>query len=114
MDKKDEIKIRHSDLNRNDPEPFLRYWIKQYDLTGPVRDELNPGYLAHVFVDTGVNCNTISRTFFDDLVGRGLVAAFIKGPEEGVRISFVGGQSLVISRDKVKMEVDVATNMRIL
>ena len=48
MDKKDEksiwqIRIRHSDLNRNDPDPFLRYWIKLYDLAGPVRDELHPG-----------------------------------------------------------------------
>ena len=117
-DKKDEksirqIRIRHSDLNRDDPDPFLRYWIKIYDLAGPVRDTLHPGYLTHVFVDTGANCNTISRRFFDDLVGRGLVSEFIKGPNEGVRINLVGGQSLVISGDKVKMEVDVATNMGI-
>jgi len=94
LDKKDEksirqIRIRHSDLNRNDSDPFLRYWIKVYDLAGPIRDALHPGYLAHVFVDTGGNCNTISRRFFDDLVGRGLVAEFIKGPNEGVRINLV-------------------------
>ena len=55
MDKKSirQIIIRHSGLNCSDPDPFLRYWIKQYDLAGPVRDELHPGYLAHVFVDTG-------------------------------------------------------------
>ena len=40
MDKKEEksirlIRIRHSDHNRNDPDLFLRYWIKLYDL--PVR-----------------------------------------------------------------------------
>jgi hypothetical protein len=75
-DKKDEksirqIRIRHSDLNRDDPDPFLRYWIKLYDLAGPVRDALHPGYLAHVFVDTGANCNTISRRFFNDLISRG-------------------------------------------
>ena len=34
-------------------------------------------------------------------------------PEAGVSINLVGGQSLVISGDKVKMEVDVATNMGI-
>ena len=66
-----------------------------------------------MLVDTGANCNTISRRFFDDLVVRGLVAEFIKGPEAGVRINLVGRQSLVISGDKVKMEVDVATNMGI-
>ena len=69
MDKKDEksirqIRIRHSDLNRSDPDPLL------YDLAGPVRDELQRHYLAH----TGTNCNTISRRFFDDLVIRRLVA----------------------------------------
>ena len=40
-----------------------------------------------------------------------MVAEFIKGPKAGVSINLVGGQSLVISGDKVKMEVDVATNM---
>jgi len=73
MDKKEEksirrIRIQHSDLNRSDEDPFLRYWIKLYDLAGPVRDELDPGYLAHVFLDTSANCNTISQRFFDDLV----------------------------------------------
>ena len=42
-----------------------------------------------------------------------MVAEFIKGPEAGVRINLVGCQNLVISGDKVKMEVDVATNMGI-
>ena len=64
-----------------------------------------------MFVDTGSNCNTISRRFFDDLVSRELVAEFIKRSESGVRIYLVGSQSLVISCYKVKMEVDVATNM---
>ena len=71
IDKMDEksirqIRVRHSDLNRNDPDPFLRYWIKLYDLSEPIRDEL----LGHVFVDTGADCNTISRRFFHDLVAR--------------------------------------------
>jgi len=66
-----------------------------------------------VFVGTGAHCNTISRRFFDDLVGRGLVTEFIQGPKEGVRINLVGGQSLVISGEKVKMEVNVATNIGI-
>jgi len=42
-----------------------------------------------------------------------LVAELIKAPESGVRINLVGGQNLVISGDKVKIEVDVATNIRI-
>ena len=42
-----------------------------------------------------------------------MVAELIKAPESGVRINLVGGQNLVISGDKVKIEVDVATNIRI-
>ena len=50
-DKKDEksirqVRIRHSDLNRSDPDPLLRYWVKQNDLARPVRDELHPDYLC--------------------------------------------------------------------
>ena len=75
IDKKDEkstrhIRIRNSDFNSGDP--FLRYWIKIYDLSGPVRDPSHPGYLAHVFVDTGANCNTVSSNLFEQLINRGL------------------------------------------
>ena len=66
--------------------------------------------MAHAFVDTGANYNT--KRFFDDFIARRLVAEFsLKGPESGVRINLVGGQNLMISCDRVKMEVDVATNM---
>ena len=51
------------------------------------------GYLAHVFVDTGSTCNTISRRFSDDLVAGRFVAEFIKGPETGVRINLMGDQN---------------------
>ena len=47
------------------------------------------------------------------MVARGLVAEFINGPKSGVRIDLVGDQNLMISGDKVKMEVDVVTNMGI-
>jgi len=46
-----QIRIRLLDFNRSYPNPFLRYCIKLYDLAGPIRDELHPGYLAHAFVD---------------------------------------------------------------
>ena len=69
--------------------------------------------MAYVFVYTGADCNIISRRFFDDLVAKGLAEEFIKGSESGVRINLVGDQNLIISGDKVKMEVDVATNMGI-
>jgi hypothetical protein len=46
------IRIRHSDHNTGYHDPFLRYWIKIYDLSGLVRDHTHPGYLAQLFVDT--------------------------------------------------------------
>ena len=64
-----------------------------------------------MFVDTAANCNNISRSFFEELIDRGLVSELVKGPETGVRINLVGGQTLGISGDKTIMEVDVATNM---
>ena len=54
-------------------DPFLRYWIKIYDLSGPVHDLSHPAYLAQVFVATGANCNTIIRTLFEYLIDRGWV-----------------------------------------
>ena len=66
-----QIRIRHSDLNSGYHDPFLRYWIKIYDLLGPARDPTHPGYLAPVFVDTGANCNTISRALFEQRIDRG-------------------------------------------
>ena len=62
----------------------LRDWINIYDLSGTARDPTHPGYLAQVFVDTGDNCNTISRALFKQLIDRGLVSEFVKGPESGV------------------------------
>ena len=104
-----QIRIRHSDLNSGEYDPLLRYWIKIYYLSGPRRSS----YLAQVFVDTGANNDTISRTLFEQLIDRGLVSAFVKGPESSVRINLVGGQTLIISGETEIMEVDVATNMGI-
>ena len=107
------IRIIHSDLNSGYHDPFLRYWIKIYDLSVPACDPTHPGYLAQVFVDTDANWNTISRALFEQLIERGLVSEFVKGTESGVRINLVGVQTLVISGDREKIKVDVATNMGI-
>jgi len=63
-----------------------------------------------LFVDTGYNCNTINRRFFDELIASGLVSELIKGTETDFRIN-LGGKNMMISGDKV--EVDVTTNMGI-
>jgi len=76
-----------SNLNSGYHNPFLPYWI--YDLSGPTRD---PTHLAQVFVDTGANCNTISRALFQQQIDRGLVSKFVKRLESGVRISLMGGK----------------------
>ena len=49
-EKKDEklikqIRIHHSDLNSGDYDPFLHYWIKIYDLSGPVHNLILPIWL---------------------------------------------------------------------
>jgi len=60
--------IYHSDLNSGMIRVFAigsRYMI--------YLDPSHPGYLTQVLVDTGANCNTISRTLFEKLIDRGLV-----------------------------------------
>jgi len=60
-----QIRIRHSDRGSDD---FLLHWIKVYELYGSVRDLNHSDFLAQVFIDTGANCNTISGTFFRQLI----------------------------------------------
>ena len=65
-----------------------------------------------MFVNTGANCNTISRAFFEQLIDRGLNSVRKGAGIKRIRINLLGGQTLMISGDKAKMEVDV-TNMGI-
>ena len=63
-----QIRIRYSDLNAEREDPFMRYWIILSNL-GQVRiGDHNERHLSKIFVDTGANCNTISRKFYRTLV----------------------------------------------
>ena len=70
-----QIRIRFSDLTAEDNDPFIRYWIKVYGNRGLGNGvdaegiEKTPRKGVRVFVDTGANVNTMSRsqlvTFLD-------------------------------------------------
>ena len=82
--------VRFSDLGKDTKDPFMRYWVILSNL-GQLRiGPENKGYLEKVFVDTGADCNTISRKFYEIVVSQGLKRAFYPGPSKGVKIYLVG------------------------
>ena len=89
----------------------MRYWVILSNLGQMRIGPENEGHLAKVFVDTGANCNTISRTFYEIVVSQGLKCAFYPGPSKGVHINLIGGQVLNISGDRVLVQTEVGTNL---
>jgi hypothetical protein len=75
------IRIRYSD----DQDGFLRYWILFLNIGEPGQGPTNEWHVARIFVDTGANCNTIDRSFYNNLLELGLQMEFISGPEEEMR-----------------------------
>ena len=63
-------------------------------------------------MDTGANCNTISRKIYRTVVDQGLKCVLILGPSEGLSINLVGGQTLDITGDRVLIQTEVGTNLR--
>jgi hypothetical protein len=51
----------------------------------------NEGHHAKIFVDTGANCKTISRKFYQTLVDQGLTCAFIPVHSKVLSINLVDG-----------------------
>jgi hypothetical protein len=66
---------------------------------------------VRIVVDTGANVNTISMMFMRVLEDSGLKMRFTKGPSEGLTVNLAGGQTLALTGDKVKIVVEVVTNM---
>jgi len=62
--------------------------------------------LARIFIDTGANCNKITRQFYSTLVGQGLKCAFYPGPSGGIEINLV---VLGVSGDKTMFMTEVKT-----
>jgi len=106
-----QIRIRYPDLNAEREDPFMRYWIILSD-RGQLRiGPHNEGRLAKIFVDTGADCNTISRKFYFTLLDQGLKCALILGPSEGLSINLVGGQTLHVTGDRVLIQTEVGINL---
>ena len=75
-----QIRIHYSDMEEQNSDPFMRHWIILKNL-GKIRLGSDfEGHLAKNFIDTGANCNTITRQFYSTLVGQGLNCAFYPGP----------------------------------
>ena len=55
------IRVRFSELEIETKCPFMRYWVILFNLEQERVGPDNEGHLAKLFVDTGANCNTISR-----------------------------------------------------
>ena len=67
------------------------------------------GHLAQIFVDTGANCNIISRKFYSTLQDQGLKCHLYPDPPECTDINLVGGQRLKVSGDKTSFIAGVKT-----
>ena len=74
----------------------MRHWIILSNL-GQIRlGSDNEGHLASgIFIDTGVNCNTITRKFYSILLDQGLKCAIYPGPPGGIDINLVVGRPLL-------------------
>jgi hypothetical protein len=105
------VRIRYSDLGSEGSDGFLRYWFLILDLGDPVQSSTNEGQLAKAFVDTGASCNTIDRSSYKKLMDQGLRSEYIEGPDGGMEVALVGGRSLHVKGDKIRMQMDVRTNM---
>jgi hypothetical protein len=106
-----QLRIRYSDLNSSEEDSFIRHWILVLDLDEERMGWTDDGNLVRVFVDTGANINTISRRYLDQLRDLNVKLEMIPGPIDGITIQLVGGRTLQVSGDKVRLQTRVATNM---
>jgi hypothetical protein len=100
-----------SDLKEDSSDAFIRHWVQFFNRNGEPRTMDNESQPVRIFVDTGANVNTISRMFMRVLENSELQMRFIKGPKEGLTVNLAGGQILNLTRDKVKIVVEVVTSM---
>ena len=63
-----QIRARFYDLEIDIKDPFMRYWTILSNLGQMRIGPENEGHLAKEFIDTGANCNTISRNFYEIVV----------------------------------------------
>ena len=101
-----QIRVRFSDLESETNDPFMRFWV----ILSNLRQERVEGHPVKVLVDTGANCNTISRKFYETLVAQGLECIFHPGPTKGFNINLVGKQVLHVTVDQVIVQTEVGTS----
>jgi hypothetical protein len=106
-----QIRIRYSDIQDESNDDFIRHWIRILDLGDIANMRPQEGHLARIFVVTGANVKTINRSFLQFLLNNGLICELMEGPKGGIDIQLVGGRSLNVTGDKVKLLVQVGTNM---
>ena len=90
--------IRVCDLESEAKDQFMTFWIMLSNLRQKTVG-LDEGRSIKVFVDTGADCNTISRKFYKILVAQGLECVFHPGLTEGFNINLVGKQVLHVAGD---------------
>ena len=86
-----QIRIRFSDLTTEENDPFIRYWIRLYGNWG-LGDGIEEaeGNDVRVYMDTGANVNTMSRS---QLIAFLDANDYVEGPFKGLEEKLVGEQT---------------------
>jgi hypothetical protein len=109
-----QIRIRYSAMETVEEDEFMRYQVMLLNRGDKIRSLNNPGHAARIFIDTGVNVNTISRKFRQYLLDHGLRNIFIPGPEGGLMVTLAGGHQMRVTGDMVCIMVEVSTTFELV
>ena len=96
-----QIRIRFFDLTMEEKDPFIRYWIKLYGKRGLGNGVDDEGKDVRVFVDTGANVNTMSRSQLVAFLDANVDFDYIEDPFGGLEVKLVGGQTLHVAGDRL-------------
>ena len=62
-------------------------------------------------MDTGANVNTMFRRQFLAFLDENFDLDYVEGPFGGLKVKLVGGQTLQVAGDKVRIQTEVSTAM---
>ena len=93
-----QIRIRFSDLIMEEKDPVIRYWTKVYGNRGLGNGVDVEGKDVRVFVDTGANVNTMSRSQLVAFLDSNVDFEFSEGPFGGVGSEVSGWADLACRR----------------
>ena len=83
-----QIRIRFSDLTMEEKDPFIRYWTNVYGNRGLGNGVDAKGKDVRVFVDTGANVNTMSRSQLIAFLDANMDFKYVEGPFGGLESSW--------------------------